>query len=98
MDGIFEGKKLLLAEDVADVLGLKPSTLSTWVAQKFIPYIKLGEGKSALVRFSPRRLNQWLEDMSHEPEDEDGHPEKPKKLKQARKKTIDRFNQFSAEI
>lgn len=98
MVGIFEGKKLLRSEDVAEVLGVKTSTISNWVAQKFIPFIKFGEGKKSLVRFSPKKLNQWLDEMSHDPEDENELPARPSKMKKTRQKTIDRFNQFAAEM
>lgn len=98
MTGIFEGKKLLSVNDVAEVLQVKPSTISYWLAQKRIPFIKFGEGKKSLVRFSPKKLNQWLDEMSHDPEDENELPAKPSKMKKARQKTIDRFNQFAAEM
>jgi excisionase family DNA binding protein len=101
MNGIFDETKLLSADEVAEVLGIKKSTLKKWVQEKRIPYVKFslnGSGKKSIVRFSGKRLNQWLEELSVEPEDGTGHPAKPRKLKQASKKTIDRFNQFTAEM
>ncbi|MGD2084573.1 MAG: helix-turn-helix domain-containing protein [Candidatus Aminicenantes bacterium] len=85
-------------QEVAEVLQVKPSTVSYWTAQKRIPFIKFGEGKKSLVRFSPKKLNQWLDEMSHDPEGENESPTKPSKMKKARQKTIERFNQFAAEI
>jgi excisionase family DNA binding protein len=97
MTGIFEGKRLLSVEDVAEVLQIKPSTVSNWMAQKRIPFIKFGESKKSLVRFSPNRLNQWLDEMSREPEDESESLVRSPKMKKAKQKTIDRFNQFAAQ-
>ncbi len=101
MTGIFEESRLLLADEVAEVLEIKKSTLKKWVRQKRIPFVKFslgGSGQKEIVRFNGRRLNQWLDEMSVEPEEETGKREKAGKIKQARKKTIDRFNRFAAEM
>ncbi len=103
MAGIFDESRLLTSDEVTEILGIKKSTLKKWVQEKRIPYVKFisntnGSGQKSPVRFSGKRLNQWVEELSIEPEDEGEHPEKPRKLKQARKKTIDRFTQFAAEM
>jgi excisionase family DNA binding protein len=98
MSGIFEKKALLTAEDVAEVLGLKPSTIMKWVYEKKIPFIKFGPGKKAIVKFNPKRLNQWLDENSHEPESEDESKNNAKKIKKASKKTVERFNEFASTI
>lgn len=98
MSGIFDETRLLSADDVAEVLGIKKSTLKKWVGQKRIPYVKFslgGSGQKEIVRFNGKRLNQWLDEMSHEPETETGSSQKKNRLKQASRKTIDRFNQFA---
>jgi len=98
MNGIFEHKRLLTAEEVGETLRVKPSTISRWVQQKKIPYVKFGTGKKSIVMFNPKRLNQWLEENSHEPESEDENKSSPKKIKQASKKTVERFNDFASAL
>ena len=65
---MFTQKKLLTAEEVAEFLTLKPSTIFSWVNQRKIPFIKFGNGKSARVRFNPSILNTWINDLSRMPE------------------------------
>jgi excisionase family DNA binding protein len=98
MSGIFNETKLLSAEKVAEVLGVKPRTISDWVAKNRIPYIKLGEGKKSLVKFSPLRLNQWLEERTHEPKQTENAVKKRVKSRKTRRKTIERFNEFAASM
>lgn len=101
MAGIFDETRLLTVDDVAEVLGLKPCTVKKWVQNRSIPFLKLnasGLSQKSVVRFNGRRLNQWLDEMSVEPEDSTGKREKNGALKKARKATIDRFNQFAAEV
>ena len=85
MSGIFEEKSLLTAENVAEVLGVKPSTVMKWVYEKKIPFIKFGPGKKAIVKFNPKRLNQWIDENSHEPESEDESKSDAKRIKKASK-------------
>lgn len=101
MCGIFDETRLLLADEVCEVLGIKTSTLKKWVYLKRIPYVKFsngGSGQKEIVRFNGKRLNQWLDEMTVEPEDETASTEKSRKIKKASRKTIDRFNQFAAEM
>jgi excisionase family DNA binding protein len=101
MNRIFEETRLLSADDVAEVLGIKKSTIKKWVSQKRIPYVKfncIGGGQKAVVRFNGKRLNQWIDEMSVEPEDESEKMKKPAKLKRASNTTIARFNRFAAEM
>jgi excisionase family DNA binding protein len=98
MNGIFDETKLLSAEKVAEVLGVKPRTVSSWVTQNRIPYIKFGVGKKAIVKFNPKRLNQWLEEHSHEPGQTGNGLKKPGKSRKTSRKTIERFNEFAASI
>lgn len=98
MSGIFDETRLMSAEEVAEVLGVRPRTISDWVARNRIPYIKLGCGRKSLVKFSPKRLNQWLDEQSHEPKQPGNTAKKPVKSRKARQKTIERFNEFAANV
>ncbi|MGD2092366.1 MAG: helix-turn-helix domain-containing protein [Candidatus Aminicenantes bacterium] len=98
MSGIFDETRLMSAEEVAEVLGVKPRTIFSWVTQNRIPYIKLGEGRKSLVKFNPKRLNQWLEEQSNEPKQTENSLKKREKSRKARRKTIERFNEFAASI
>ena len=98
MAGIFEEKALLTAEKVAEVLDVKPSTIMKWVYEKKIPFVKFGPGKKAIVKFNPRRLNQWLDENSHEPESENDIKSDAKKIKKASKRTVERFNEFASAM
>ncbi|NIO81058.1 MAG: helix-turn-helix domain-containing protein [Candidatus Aminicenantes bacterium] len=98
MTGIFEEKALLTAEKVAEVLGLKPSTIMKWVYERKIPFVKFGPGKKAIVKFNPKRLNQWLDEQSHEPESEDENKSSAKKIKKASRRTVERFNEFASTL
>ncbi len=51
--------KLLNAQEIADLLGVKKSTIYQWTHQGFIPYVKVGK----LVRFKPDVVMKWLSDM-----------------------------------
>jgi excisionase family DNA binding protein len=98
MSGIFQGSSLLKAQDVADVLKIKEKTLMRWVYEKKIPFIRFGSGQRSIVRFSPLKLNDWLESFSHAPDEtHEGKFSPTRKPKQASKKTIDDFNQFAGE-
>lgn len=98
MNGIFEHSKLLTAEEVGEALRVKPSTISRWVQQKRIPYVKFGTGKKSIVMFNPKRLNRWIEELSHEPESENENKSSPKRGKKASKKTVERFNDFASAM
>jgi len=67
MDVILDKERLLIAEEVAKILRSKLSTIRKWVHEKKIPFIKFGPGKKSIVVFNPVRLNQWINEQSHEP-------------------------------
>jgi excisionase family DNA binding protein len=98
MSGIFDETRLMSADEVAEVLGVKPRTISSWVTQNRIPYIKLGEGRKSLVKFNPNRLNQWIEEQAHEPKQTENAVKKRGKSRKTRRKTIERFNEFAASM
>lgn len=101
MSGIFEGKNLLSAEETAEVLGVKPSTIKKWVQENRIPYVKFssgGAGQKSIVKFNPKRLNQWLDEMSHEPESDDGKQKRHEKPKKSNRKIFEQFNDAVANV
>lgn len=101
MSGIFEGKNLLSAEETAEVLGVKPSTIKKWVHERRIPYIKFtsdGSGQKSIVKFNPKRLNQWLEEMAHEPESENEKQKRHERPKRSNQKVLVQFNDAVANI
>ena len=50
--------RLMNAEEAAKFLGIKKSTVYAWVAQRRLPYIKVGH----LLKFRPRALERWLKE------------------------------------
>ena len=50
-------QKLLNPEEVADMLGVKKSTVYQWTHQGYIPHIKLGN----TVRFKINDIERWLD-------------------------------------
>lgn len=96
---IFEQKKLLTGKEVAQILGVKPSTISRWVYEKKIPFVKFGPGKKSIVMFNPKRLNQWINDNSHEPKSAGSCVYKLKRKPiGASKKTVERFEEFASKL
>lgn len=53
--------KLLSIREASEILGVKVSTLYSWIHQGFIPHLKLGR----LVKFSESDLSQWTEARKH---------------------------------
>jgi len=52
---------LLRAEEVAQMLNIKVSTVYEWVRMDYIPHIRLGTGaKRPCVRFFAGAIQQWL--------------------------------------
>jgi excisionase family DNA binding protein len=101
MSEIFEGKNLLSAEETAEVLGVKPSTIKKWVHERRIPFIKFtsdGSGQKSIVKFNPKRLNQWLDGLSHDPESENEKQKKHEKPKKTNRKILEQFNNSVANI
>ena len=48
--------RLLNVQEIADLLGVKKSTIYQWTHQGFIPFVKVGK----LVRFKPDAVMKWL--------------------------------------
>lgn len=48
--------KLLNAQEIAELIGVKPSTIYQWTSQGFIPYVKIGK----LVRFNVDTVMKWV--------------------------------------
>ena len=94
---LFVGNKLLTANEVAPVLGVKPSTIMSWVYERRIPFVKFGVGPKCPVRFHPKILNEWIESNIMETLTRDerlNEIKKKEKIKIASKKTLEDFNQF----
>lgn len=43
-------------EKVAEILGVKTSTIYQWTYEGYIPHVKLGR----LVRFDPKAIEEWV--------------------------------------
>jgi excisionase family DNA binding protein len=54
---------LLTREELAVEINIKASTISQWVMQKRIPYIKIGK----LVRFEKEKVMEWIEQKRVKP-------------------------------
>jgi len=52
--------KLLTKRETAALLGISLNTLNVWVIRRKIPFLKLGKGKNAPVRFSWEEVEIWL--------------------------------------
>jgi len=50
-------EKLLTPQEIAEVLGVQPSTIYQWTHQRYIPYVKLGK----FVRFREKDVKKWVE-------------------------------------
>ena len=48
--------RLLNAQEIADLLGVKKSTIYQWTHQGFIPHVKIGK----LVRFKVNTVVNWV--------------------------------------
>ena len=53
--------KLLTKDEVAEMLGVKPSTIYQWTHEGFIPYVKIKN----LVRFRQSDIDKWIEDRAN---------------------------------
>jgi excisionase family DNA binding protein len=56
-------EQLLDPEAAAKVVGIKTITIYNWVAQRKIPFLKVG----GALRFRPSALESWLKDREHSP-------------------------------
>lgn len=48
--------RLMKAQEVADILQVKPSTVYTWVRQGRVPHIRVGR----LIRFVAEQIEEFL--------------------------------------
>jgi len=55
-------QKLLKPHEIADLLGVKPSTIYQWTHEGYIPHIKVGRN----VRFRECDIEQWLDKKNNE--------------------------------
>ena len=53
--------KLLTPQQIAEILGVKPSTIYQWTHQWYIPHVKLGR----LVRFKEAEVTSWIDKRSN---------------------------------
>jgi len=51
---------LLTAEQVMEMLGVSRTALWMLMRDRGLPYIKLGEGRRAALRFSSESVSKWL--------------------------------------
>jgi excisionase family DNA binding protein len=56
---------LLNDKQVMDLLGVSRVKLHTMMRKNGLPYIKLGEGRGATLRFSRHSLDEWLAQQEH---------------------------------
>lgn len=59
---------LLNISGAADYLGTTERHVRRLVAERRIPFTKLGDGRSARLRFRVDRLARWVDEHSFEPE------------------------------
>jgi len=52
---------LLDKAGAAALLNVSVRTVEAWIAQRRIPFVKLGAGPRAAVRFRARALHEWIE-------------------------------------
>lgn len=71
-------KKLLTCKEVAEILGVKLSTIYKWTHMHQIPYVKIGK----LLRFQSKVIEQWISENSKV---ENGRPPRPNKRKKSSK-------------
>jgi excisionase family DNA binding protein len=54
---------LIGVDELARALGISRHTVYSWVAQRRIPFLKVGR----LLRFDVRLIDAWLEEQAHIP-------------------------------
>ena len=89
-------ERLLTVEEVAQIVGVKPSTVKTWVHDRSIPFIKFGPGKKSPLRFNPESIQRWYEEKESHPGDDPGVLDKVKSgtIRKASKRTVEKFDQL----
>ena len=49
--------RLLSVEEVADLLGVRKSTIYAWVSEGYIPHCKVGK----FLKFREKKIEEWIE-------------------------------------
>lgn len=95
MVDLFSPKEFLTVEELSKRLKLKITTIREKVSKNEIPYIKLGEGKRASVRFLGKDLNEWLTEHRRIPEKTIYPvPEHKKKIRKTKSLVVKEFESF----
>ena len=55
--------EFLTKKEMASILRISLNTLNFWIYRRQIPFIKLGTGKNAPVRFSIEEVEEWLKNL-----------------------------------
>jgi excisionase family DNA binding protein len=58
---------LLDVRACAEYIGTSERHVRRLVSERRIPFVKLGPGKTARLRFDTAKLDAWLDEHSHEP-------------------------------
>ena len=61
-------REFLDVRGVADYLGTSERHIRRLVEERRIPFVKLGPGRSARLRFDTSRVDDWLDQHTVEPE------------------------------
>ena len=56
-------KEFLTKREMASLLRISINTLNLWICRRKIPFLKLGSGKNAPVRFSIEEVEEWLKNL-----------------------------------
>jgi len=61
-------EKLLTANQVAEILGLKKTTIYNWITTKKLPFpvVHIGNGRLKRVRFKQSDLRAWMDGLTGE--------------------------------
>lgn len=95
MIDLFNSTELFTVEEVAKQLKIKVATVRDKVFNKEIPYLKLGEGTRAPVRFYGQQLNVWLYENQYDPgSKKQPVPAHQKEMVKSSKKTAKNFENF----
>lgn len=53
-------RQMLTKEQVAELLNITPRQVQRMICERRIPFTKIGDGRSAPVRFDPVAIDRWL--------------------------------------
>lgn len=77
-------EKLLNIEDIANIVGVKKSTVYQWTHKGLIPVVRLS---SRCVKFSEDAITAWLQEKSFVPGTQSQLPQPPAKTKKRKRAT-----------